>query len=289
MSETNGHSKDSRAFTTPHSNRTQKFCSNSANCTLNKEDIPPVTEMEHLVSQCFCHLCDCGEHLCPADTKGLTQFTSSQFSTSYKLNFRNHKSPEPSKPNLVKDVKQYRPNNFKFDSLTTQRESYQAFQVQPPQYPKTEEKKPYPYIMGRSSYQAEFMNWGPNQTHRVKTFHPPYRKSLMKTEMKTSYSNNFLKTEGFKNTALEEGRRIMRSFTKTEGFLSPAKDFFGQSQARQDFKGFKVDHIPKREKVIQKGHLSSPSLEKHFSTTYRQSFLNGNNTKRIPRKKQALN
>lgn len=57
-------------------------------------DYPPIGETMHALGHCVCHLCTCGQHICPAKTNQKYYLPSSLKST-YKVNYTK-KPPLPS-------------------------------------------------------------------------------------------------------------------------------------------------------------------------------------------------
>ena len=56
-------------------------------CILNKDDIPPICDNEHLLGECYCHLCTCGKHICPGDNLKTQKYIQSALRSNYQNDF----------------------------------------------------------------------------------------------------------------------------------------------------------------------------------------------------------
>ena len=50
-------------------------------------EAPPVGEMNHSLGLCYCHLCSCGEHICPGDAHKNQRYLKSALISNYKKEF----------------------------------------------------------------------------------------------------------------------------------------------------------------------------------------------------------
>lgn len=50
-------------------------------------EVPPIGEMNHGLGLCYCQLCDCGEHVCPADINKNQHYLKSAIRSNYKKDF----------------------------------------------------------------------------------------------------------------------------------------------------------------------------------------------------------
>ena len=53
--------------------------------------LPPVSEVNHSIGACYCHLCTCGEHLCPGDKLKTSKYLPSSLKSIYKQDYQKKK------------------------------------------------------------------------------------------------------------------------------------------------------------------------------------------------------
>ena len=122
-------------------------------CILNKDDIPPICDNEHLLGECYCHLCTCGKHLCPSDYKKKIISAHSHFSTQYQQTYKKFSS----KPIIQKAPPEFRPVQYPLDSLTTTQKDFTK-----PEISKTENYSPLKSsgrslkFVGKTNYSSNF-------------------------------------------------------------------------------------------------------------------------------------
>lgn len=126
-------------------------------CLLSRQDIGAVTETDHKVRQCLCHLCSCGQHRCPSEPRK----QKGSYSTNYHETYR-HKTAVSSTP---RQPLLYRPKLGKIEFETSHMRDYKSFLVQPATEPSVRVSTPSLRFTGHSSYAADFPNWGGMDTN----------------------------------------------------------------------------------------------------------------------------
>lgn len=121
-------------------------------CLLNRQDIGAVTENDHKVRQCLCHLCTCGKHRCPSEPRKQRGSYSTHYQETYRPKTPVSVSAHPALP--------YRPNTAKIDFETSHMRDYKSYCVQPSLTPPVRGSTPSLPFTGNSSYVADFPNWG---------------------------------------------------------------------------------------------------------------------------------
>lgn len=159
-------------------------------CPLNNPDLPPVGEVEHLVERCYCFLCNCGKHVCPGASRRKTEFVKSMYSTNYHIEYY-RKYGNPSKPLTLTS---YTSNRLPMDLQTMKQRDFQPYKIEPAGEPLPRPPPHSVQFVSRSSYQANFPNWGPNEVIRVNRPWLPYRGDSVRLDPKTTYSESFGKT-----------------------------------------------------------------------------------------------
>ena len=128
----------------------------SFECPLLNPNLPPVTDMDHNIRNCFCYMCACGKHDCPANYRLKQMCHSNHFKTNYKLYYK--------KPILIKS-KMYKPSdhyvkpNFPIEKATICQSTYIPHIIE------TKEKEiinneyiPAFRFRGKSVYASEYKN-----------------------------------------------------------------------------------------------------------------------------------
>lgn len=121
-------------------------------CLLSQQDIGAITETDHKVRQCLCHLCTCGQHRCPSEPRK----QKGSYATNYQDTYR-HKTPVNSTPH---QPVLYHPNLGKVDFETSHMRDFKTFLVQPATESPVRLSTPSLRFTGHSSYAADFPNWG---------------------------------------------------------------------------------------------------------------------------------
>lgn len=236
-------------------------------CELDK--LPPVCESEHVSGYCYCHLCSCGCHLCPAEYKRKLISSQSQFITNYSRNYK-RKSSAYFKH---KPLPEFRPASYALNSQSTMQKDFrkQEFIKTETFFPLKPEYTPLTF-KGKSSYSTDFGKWPESYLEKqyIMEFPCPLRQG--KTTV-SSYGNQFVDPT-LKN--YEENKDLVKK-TKlrsrgTKGLISAYNEFIGKSSQKTDFKELQVE-----KPALVKGPgpiLQTPDYRSKFITTYKESFSN---------------
>lgn len=246
---------------------------NTQLCPLANLNNPPVSEVEHLASQCYCHLCTCLLHKCPGDYPRYHR--SPAWQSLYCKDFKKHSYQATySKPKHS----EYSPSQHPFAGTTTHREDFRAFDLpvilRPP---KSSSVKFHSGFPKRSRYQADFPNWGPHYTERVTKVPEVYRGSEVKMNCQTVYREDFVRS-----SLSPINRETMKKPCNSSGVI-----FYTQSWLAEK----KVVHlgqtqVPKREKGPLNEYFPPVCWKNHFASTYREEFR-GQGVHRLSKKKYA--
>jgi len=238
-------------------------------CPMDNPELPPVGEMEHFVARCYCFLCNCGKHTCPAAARKRTEFLKSMYDTNYKVAYYRKNGL----PGLPLRLEEYRNRSIPMDLMTIKQRDYLPFKVQPERSFKPHSALQSVQFVCRSSYQASFPNWGPTEVIRVKPLSLPYRGDQVKIEPKSTYGHDFLQPLKTSDTFEQfvKSARVGTTAVST-GPMAAGTEFYGQTTTMRNFKSLKK--IPRP--VIEDHHdeyLSIESPKTHFMTTYRTDFF----------------
>ncbi|CAG9320839.1 unnamed protein product [Blepharisma stoltei] len=259
---------------------------NETGCALDDPKLPPVNEMEHTVGQCYCYLCTCGKHKCPGEYKPNTKFAMAQFSTNYKIEY--YKKKRFPIVNLVSNPS-YSPNKFPFENITIKRQDYKPHQIEPQKKLEKEGSKDQKLkFAGRSTYDADYLNWGPAFIEKSYQQSLPYRPKEVKMNIKSSYIEEFSKKLPLEN---KEANAFSKSLAlnnwKSSDVFPPNSIFIGESSTKKDFGSYKIDKRPTKEKGKMDEVVPKQSWMGQYSTTYNDSFT-GESDVHIPKKKELL-
>lgn len=125
-------------------------------CAVNDPKLPPINEMEHRVSQCYCYLCNCGKHKCPGDYNPNRNSSIAQFSTNYKIEYYKKQRYQTS---IAINNPLYTPNKNPIESVTIKSQDYKPHKIEP--FKKIEKKtyeKSNIKFSGKSCYDADYLN-----------------------------------------------------------------------------------------------------------------------------------
>lgn len=240
----------------------------SPTCPMDSADLPPVGEMEHFVARCYCFLCTCGKHTCPAAARKQTAFLRSMYDTNYKVAYY-RKHGLPSVPLRLED---YRNRSIPMDLMTIKQRDFLPFKVQPEPSFKPKSALQSVQFVCRSSYQANFPNWGPNEVIRVKPLSLPYRGDQVKIEPKSTYGHDFIQPLRASDTFEQFVKSSRMGSTTHTGPMAAGTEFYGQTTTMRNFKPFK-----KLQRPVIEGHhdnfVSVESPHSHFTSTYRADFF----------------
>lgn len=247
---------------------------NTQLCPLDNLDHPPVSEIEHLVSECYCHLCTCLLHKCPGDYP--KHHKSPTWQSLYRKDFKKHSyQATHHKPKC----NEYSPSQHPFAGTTTHREDFRAFDLpmisRPPKSSSVKFHSGFPKM---SRYQADFPNWGPHYTERVTKVPEVYRGSEIKMNCQTVYRADFTRS-----SLSPANRGTMKKPGKSSGVISYAQTWLAEKKVSQLGK---TQPPPKRERGPSNEYLPPVSWKNHFASTYREDFK-GQRVHRLPKKKYA--
>ena len=128
-------------------------------CPLNSPDFPPVSEKDHFVGRCYCHLCTCAEHVCLKVVQRRS-YQSRRFTTC----------SQDSPPLMHKQTDASLPSTQLIDFLTTKQRDFLTFTVTA-NLPKPM-TAPISSFEGRPARkQLDSLSWEPNEKsalHRLK-------------------------------------------------------------------------------------------------------------------------
>ena len=129
-------------------------------CYLEKQDIPPLSELDHINRSCYCYLCTCGKHSCPSLSN--YQRRSPKMISSYRDKFaRRHHSPPP-KPFL--QMNEIIISKQKMDLKSTNQEDFKEYFVESPRKKINDIRyrsvSPFRFN-GNSTYTKNYISYGP--------------------------------------------------------------------------------------------------------------------------------
>ncbi len=236
---------------------------------MDNPELPPVGEMEHFVARCYCFLCNCGKHTCPAAARKRTAFVQSMYDTNYKVAYYRKNGL----PSLPLRLDEYRNSAIPMDLMTIKQRDYLPFKVQPEKSFKPKSALQSVQFVCRSSYQANFPNWGPTEVIRVKPLSLPYRGDQVKIEPRSTYGHDFMQPLRASDTFDQyvKSSRVGTTFVRT-GPMAAGTEFYGQTTTMRNFKSLKKIPRPAFEDHHDE-YLSVESPKSHFMTTYRADFL----------------
>ena len=163
----NGNQKtNTRYFSAPKPSKSSEFTTlaqNSENspqlsleCPLLNLNLPPVTDMDHNIQNCFCYMCKCGKHKCPGDYHSKNLNHSSHFLTNYKLHYKK-KVVVPVK--FSKQEFSYKQPSFSTDLKSINQSTYVPHELQSIKktVPETHQNSNFKF-RGKSTYSLEYPN-----------------------------------------------------------------------------------------------------------------------------------
>ena len=158
-------------------------------CLLSDPEIGIITENDHKVGKCICHLCTCGHHLCPS--LPLPRFRN--YSTSYQRSYRRLKTE------AVKKVVPYLP--FYTQPGGMELKSSMKCDYQAPRSPvkvaitHTRSSSPKFNFIASSSYAAAYLDWGPAAPNHEKRPYFPSRLCDVKFKGTSTYQQHYIPSE----------------------------------------------------------------------------------------------
>ena len=168
-------------------------------CLLSRSDLNIVSENDHRVGLCLCKYCSCGQHKC---SYGYRRKASVPAVTSYQDAYRKKHSHKDSIPTT--DF--FTPNPHKMDLETTNQREYRPFAVESKSNNSQRPETPTMHFTGRTSYEAEYPNWGAvdaRTEHRPKY---PVRCMEVKFHGASTYQRSFGKPSSSRSTRTHSSR-----------------------------------------------------------------------------------
>lgn len=255
-------------------------------CPLEYADLPLVTEHDHLVLKCYCYLCTCGNHLCPAEHISKHLSPSSIFKSTYSVNFRKMQS-SPSLP--LPTRKEIDTKKVNGDLLTTHQSDFKPYKIVEQHIDKPKPVETNLKLASMSQYKLNFPNWGPSSISIEKAYHPQYRGDSVKIAKSTTYSSEFT-PDILKKHMSETNFPLSNRRSSIKLSCSPSTSML--TTTMQDFRPYSPQEILQNPKTRSTCSSSatpvSPSYSQ-FTTTYGSDFrMNSSSNSKIPNKREML-
>lgn len=244
-------------------------------CALESLVLQPVGTSDHYLERCYCYLCTCGKHVCPADLRKAAGSPHVKFEESnYKHEFTGREA-KPSLPFLVPALSAL--SVGKMDLRTTSRTDFQS--PGPSEHSKHLRNLPMGSVkfVTRSSYQRDFPNWKPGETVLFRSQEPPYRGNIVGFKHKTTYQEDY-----------EHSTKPAEHFHYSPPRQDPITgltDFYGQTSSRSHYQ----PHVPEPPRRSPKPAYCIAPKGLKLTTTYRQEFPVKEQSLRVPFKQAARN
>jgi hypothetical protein len=247
-------------------------------CVLSDPDLPLVSEIDHKIGKCYCHLCDCGKHICPSVNKMRFTYNKGNFLTSYKVQYDPREvDPSLNSPIFHRKLQTQgspRRSDVKMDLTTTKQQDFQlpssVDQPKPAYYSQATTTRDLKFT-GRSAYQVNFPNWGPNEIERMRHASLPYRGHEIKFNPSTTYGSEF------RTGSLSKEEPPRRKTTggidlMSKSPISPSKNFFAQTTTGSTYRDHTSKRLPTRKMIINEEYTPVVHSPSHFDTIYRNQF-----------------
>lgn len=260
-------------------------------CVLNDPELPLVVELDHKVGKCFCHLCECGKHICPGNSKLKQKFTKGNFLTSYKVQYDTRENEgslnSPIFNKRLQTQGSPRRPDLKMDLITIKQQDFQL--------PiNTEQSKPVYYsqattthdlkFTARTGNQVNYPNWGPNEIERMRHSSLPYRGQEIKFNSNTTYGSEFRRSS-ISRDEYSSRRKTLGGFDLTSRSpISPSKNFFSQTTSGLTYQDHKNSRLPTRKMMINEEYTPVVHSPRHFDTIYRNQFIKLEKSARFSKK-----
>ena len=247
-----------------------------SSCPLDSLSLQPVGTSDHYLERCYCYLCTCGSHLCPAEIRkaaGSPHVKASQ--SNYRQEFTK-KEMKPQQSFKVPILNSH--SSGKMDLRTT---SHTDFKPPGPSHVHMHTQDiPLGSLkfVTRSSYQRDFPNWKPGETVLFRSKDPPYRGNIVEFKHKSTYREDY-----------ELANRQVEHFHYAQPRQDPITvltDFYGETSNRLQYQAPSLDASPQRS--FQPAYHLAPQGFK-LTTTYRQEFPVKDQSPRVPFKQAARN
>ena len=125
-------------------------------CPLLNPKLPPVTDMEHNLQNCFCYMCTCSKHICPGDYRLKAINPSNHFKTNYKIYY---KKPVLVKNSAFKHEDHYSKQEYQTENKTTSQLTYIPHNIEAKEKNISNSRYNSPFrFRGKSTYKSEYKN-----------------------------------------------------------------------------------------------------------------------------------
>ena len=248
-------------------------------CPLTHPDFGPVGEIDHFVGRCYCHLCTCQLHLCPNDFKK-ARFGQTIGSTVYREAYKPVQGGEPAKVINVQPA--YAANTQPMDLMTTTQRDFQPFEVTSSPRSKPSTAPNSLKFTFRSSYQAEFPNWGSGDAVAEKRPHYPHRGNEVRMELRTTYGQSY-RLPPVKTT------ETASKMNSTATSFSVSSEFYGETTSQKEYRSPNKHHFARLEpRPIEAPVLPESPGKVHFKTMYQTDFKGTQQAYRRPNRVSSV-
>lgn len=263
--------------------RSQPRLTGSNGCPLESLPIQPVGTSDHYLDRCYCYLCACGQHICPADLKRMAAAQAiktipSRYRTEFvpRESAPSHPFPMPAQLSL--------PSTGRMDLRTTAQMDFKPPGKLQIMGQFRESLRRTVKCVTRSSYQCDFPNWKPGEAVLFKATELPYRGDALCFKTKSTYQDNF-------DSASKAEPVERKKPQKSSDPITVLSDFYGQTSHKSQFRrprkaGIVEKSGEKHGEMNEPGWLLSPPL-RCLTTTYRREFSPKGQPIRIPCKQAA--
>lgn len=268
------------AQTEPKSGEQFPEPSEGLECPLAHPDFGPVGEIDHYVGRCYCHFCTCSMHICPNAYKR-ARLTQTLGSTSYREAFRSLQGGEPAKQINVQPP--YVPNAQPMDFLTTTQRDYQPFTITSSPHSKPSTAPNSLKFSFRSSYQAEFPNWGSSDSQAERRPQYPFRGHEVKMDLRTTYAQTY------KLPPVKADAPSKLNSTSTSFSVSASTEFYGETTSQKEYRSPEKHHFAKLEpRRVEAALLQESPGKLHFKTMYQSEYKGVQQTFRRPNRVSSV-
>jgi len=245
--------------------RTAAFFNREKLCPLLDESLPIVTEFDHKVANCYCHLCNCGQHYCPAEAKPNINYP--KYQSIYRNQFRGKKTPPPQP--YDRSVS-YQKCKFKLDSITTKINDFKNHRNQethkPEQRPKSVQRSNTLRMkfIASSNYQKDFPNWEAKPLQKLLE-QPSHsgKKIQLKFNAESTYSRNFT------GKLPSESKNVTRSVSP---ILNSQRMFLGETTHRKEYQQYNKEHFAKKALVKPEKSPEKVLPPSQYQTQYSNQY-----------------
>lgn len=194
-------------------------------CLLDRSDLSIVSENDHRVGLCLCKYCSCGLHKCAYVSR---RKASVPLVTSYQTSYRGKQVDKRER----RHRDQYAPNQFKMDLETTNQREYRPFAVQCKSNESQRTETSALHFTARSSYAAEYPNWGAVDAVLEHSPKYPVRGSEVRFQGSSTYQRNFSRPDSAvsartrssqsRSTLLFSGYETVDQSTSQRAYIPPS-------------------------------------------------------------------